>query len=132
VKIRAGLLFLSFVLFCACSGRRGGEQNVRAVVFQKQTFKLLKAPDPEFEAAMEGLLSSSYETAARNHSGDRPMEIGFTYSMSPKGAAYPFSEIEVSCIIQEAHAGSYGPELCGDLFRVLGAKIKRALAARQQ
>ncbi|HAT72691.1 MAG TPA: hypothetical protein DCS63_07730 [Elusimicrobia bacterium] len=128
--VRASAFALAAVFFCACSGSRVGTTNGSAVVFQKQTFKLLKTPDPEFEAAMEGLLSSSYEAAAKNHAGDRPMDIGFTYSMSPRGAVYPFSEIEVSCIIQERHAKSHGPELCGDLFRQLGVKVKRALSGR--
>jgi hypothetical protein len=132
VTARAPLLALAACLACACAGPRGSGGNGSAVVFQKQTFKLLKTPDPDFEAAIEGLLSSSYETAARNHSGDNPMEIGFTYSMSPKGAAYPFSEIEVSCIMQEKYSRGYGPELCGDFFREVAAKVKRAVAAKAQ
>ena len=40
------------------------------------------------------------------------MEIGFTYSLAPKGAVYPFSEIEVSCIMQEKYARRSG-RICG-------------------
>jgi hypothetical protein len=93
---------------------------------------LVKTPDPDLEAALEGMLLSSYEASVKAHSGDEPLKIGFTYSISPKGAIYPFSEIEVDCIMQEKYARRSGPQLCGDFFRELGARVKRAVAGRQQ
>jgi len=81
----------------------------------------------DLEAALERALSSSYAAAVKNHSGDRPMEIGFTYSMAPKGATYPFSEIEVSCILQDKHAAVKGPGICGDFFTELDLQLKRRL-----
>jgi hypothetical protein len=133
VKTRFLVLLLPAALLCACSGRRAGPvASGVAVVFQKQIFKLGRTPDPGLEADLEGLLSASHATAARNHSGDNPMRTGFTYSLSPRGAVYPFSEIEVSCIIQEKYARSTGPELCGDFFRELDVKIKRAVAGRTE
>jgi hypothetical protein len=92
----------------------------------------VKTPDPDLEAALEGMLLSSYNAAVKAHDGDKPLEIGFTYSISPKGAIYPFSEIEVDCIMQEKYAKRSGPQLCGDFFRELGAKVRSATAARQQ
>lgn len=130
MKILAGLLCLSFALFGGCSGPRGSGGPAAAVAFQKKIFKLSKTPNPALEAALEGLLSASYQAAAKNHSGDSPMKIGFTYSLAPRGAVYPFSEIEVSCLIQEKYARSSGPELCGDFFRELDVKIKRAVGGK--
>jgi hypothetical protein len=123
--------------FAACAGPTAGGKKAApgpgaAVVFQKKTFKLVKTPDPDLEASLEGMLLSSFESAVKIHSGDKPMEIGFTYSISPKGSVYPFSEIEVACIMQEKYARHSGPQLCGDFFRELGARVKRAVAARQQ
>ncbi|OGR45325.1 MAG: hypothetical protein A2X35_03515 [Elusimicrobia bacterium GWA2_61_42] len=132
MKTLAGLACLSLALLCGCSGGRPGPaSNGAAVVFQKKNFSLVKVPDPDLEAALEGLLSSSYAVAVKEHSGDTPMDIGFTYSLAPRGAVYPFSEIEVSCIIQEKYARRSGPVLCGDFFRELDLKIKRALADKQ-
>ncbi len=102
-----------------------------AIVFEKRTFKLVRIPDPELEAALEGLLTASYEAAIKDHAGDNPMDIGFTYSLAPKGAVYPFSEIEVSCILQEKYANRRGPELCGYFFTQLDGKIRKAVAGRQ-
>jgi len=102
-----------------------------AVVFEKRTFKLVKVPDPELEAALEGILSDSYDAAVKDHAGDHPMDIGFTYSLAPKGAVYPFSEIEVSCILQDKYARRLGPGLCGFFFGTLDGKIKRAVAGKQ-
>jgi len=98
-----------------------------AINFEKRTFKLVKKPDPALEASLEGILSASYNTAIKNYMGSGPMNIGFTYSLAPRGAVYPFSEIEVSCIMQETYALSSGPKICGDFFRELDVKIKRAL-----
>ncbi len=129
-------LCLAAALLAACGAPRpAGETPVpargAAVVFQKKVFKLVKTPDPELEASLEGLLSASYDVAVKNHSGDKPMEIGFTYSVSPRGAVYPFSEIEVSCIMQERYSRRYGPELCRDFFGEVGARVRRAVAGRQ-
>ncbi len=131
-----GAVSLSVLLVCACSASRPGGEPVQlsgpgaAVVFEKQTFKLSKTPDPDLEGALEGMLSASYDTAVKNHAGDKPMETGFTYSLAPKGAVYPFSEIEVSCIMQETHARRSGPAICGDFFRELGARIKNAVGGK--
>lgn len=102
-----------------------------AIAFEKRTFKLVRLPDPELEAALEGLLTASYEAAVKYHAGDNPMDIGFTYSLAPKGAVYPFSEIEVSCILQEKYSRRKGPELCGYFFTQLEGKIRKAVAGRQ-
>ncbi|HCC48276.1 MAG TPA: hypothetical protein DEQ38_09230 [Elusimicrobia bacterium] len=126
--------------FYSCSGSRPAAQGElqaphsgpsAATVFEKRTFKLVKTPDPDLEAALEGLLSASYDTAVRKHAESSLAEIGFTYSLSPRGAVYPFSEIEVSCILQEKYAPRSGPALCGDFFTELDGKIKKAVAGKQ-
>jgi len=133
---RAALL-LSASFFCACAapepaGRLPDKPSgpSAAIAFEKRTFKLVKTPDPDLEAALEGILTASYDTAVKNHAGDKPMEIGFTYSLAPKGAVYPFSEIEVSCIMQERYAGRSGPQICGDFFEELGIRIKSAVGGK--
>lgn len=129
-------LCLAAALLAACGAPRPAVQapapaHGAAVVYQKAVFKLVKTPDPDLEASLEGLLSASYDVAVKNHSGDKPMEIGFTYSVSPRGSVYPFSEIEVSCIMQEKYSKRYGPELCRDFFGEVGARVKRAVAGKQ-
>lgn len=129
---RALLLPAFFLCACAAPGPAGRLQDKpsgpsAAIAFEKRTFRLVKTPDPDLEAALEGILSASYDTAVKKHAGDKPMEIGFTYSLAPKGAVYPFSEIEVSCIMQERYAGRSGPQICGDFFEELGLRIKSAV-----
>lgn len=102
-----------------------------AIVFEKRTFRLVKTPDPELEAALEPMLTASFDAAVKNLSGDDPLEIGFAYSLAPKGAVYPFSEIEVSCIMQERYARRRGPELCGFFFTDLGHRVEKAVAGKQ-
>lgn len=135
-KIGCLLFFAAFLGACAAPGPAGQSRQDQpsgpgaAIVFEKRTFKLVKTPDPDLEAALEGLLSASYGVAVRNHVGDKPMEIGFTYSLAPKGAVYPFSEIEVSCIMQEKYARRSGPEICGDFFTELDVRIKKAVGGK--
>lgn len=129
------LLPLFAAALCSCSAPRPEQSRKQpgpgaAIVFGKKTFKLVKTPDPELEAALEGMLSASYDIAVKNHAGEKPMDMGFTYSLAPKGAVYPFSEIEVSCIIQEKYARRGGAEICGDFFGKLGGRIKSALGGK--
>lgn len=122
-------------LFCSCAAPAGHVKHGRsaaekpagpgaAVVFARQTFKLSKTPDPGVDAGMQNALDAAFETAVKNHSGEKPMEIGFTYSVAPKGAVYPFSEIEVSCIMQEKYRGK-GARLCSDFFGELEPRFKK-------
>ena len=140
MNIRYSIKFLPLCLAAALLVSCGAPKPARhtaapargaAVVYQKKVFTLVKTPDPELEASLEGLLSASYDVAVKNHSGDKPIEIGFTYSISPRGAVYPFSEVEVSCIMQEKYARRYGPELCRDFFGEVGARFRRAVAGKQ-
>lgn len=132
-------LLAAAVFFCACAAPREAVMTPpqkpagpgAASVFEKRTLKLVKTPDPDLELQLESLLSASYDAAVVRHSGANPMEIGFTYSLSPRGAVYPFSEIEVSCIMQDKFARRHGPGLCADFFSELEQKIKTAVAGRQ-
>lgn len=130
------LLPALFLAACAAPGPAGQQRPEEpagpgaAITFEKRLFKLSKTPDPDLEAALEGFLSASYDAAVRNHAGDKPLEIGFTYSLAPRGAVYPFSEIEVSCILQEKYARRSGPELCGGFFRELDGRLKRAVGGK--
>lgn len=115
----------------AAARREAPAAKGAAIVFEKRSFKLVKTPDPELEAALEPMLTASFDAAVKDHSGDDPMEIGFAYSLAPKGAVYPFSEIEVSCIMQERYARRRGPELCGFFFADLAKRVEKAVAGRQ-
>ena len=135
-SIKLLTFFIAAALLASCGAPRPAVRAVpsargAAVVYQKKVFTLVKTPDPELEGSLEGLLSASYDVAVKNHSGDQPMEIGFTYSISPRGAVYPFSEVEVSCIMQEKYAKRYGPDLCRDFFGEVGARFRRAVAGKQ-
>lgn len=127
--MRIFFLASACALLCACGGggiRPAGDGE--AVAMQRQVFKLLKVPDPEFETELGGLLSASYEAVTKAHSGETGF---FVYSMSPKGAVYPMSEIEVSCLVQKGGSRSAGKKLCAEFFGELGSRIDKALAARR-
>ena len=100
----------------------------QAVAHQTRTYALGKVPDQDREQAFQNLLDSAQAQAAKKYSGDKPMEIGFSYSLTPKGAVYAFSEVEISCLVQASYAAGSGAELCDEFFRVIDSRIKKIAA----
>lgn len=132
---RAAAAAFAAALLCSCTaparqaghGRAAHEKPAgpgAAVVFEKQTFKLSKTPDPDVDAGLQNALDAAFGAAVKNHSGEKPMDIGFTYTVAPKGAVYPFSEVEVACIMQEKYRGK-GEKLCSDFFGELQPRLKK-------
>ncbi len=110
-----------FLLGCVSSG--GPVKPSQMVVAHAgRTYVLGKVPDQEREQAFQDLLGAAHAAALRNHSG--ASEIGFSYSLSPKGAVYAFSEVEVSCLIKKSDA-SQGRKLCSDFFKMVDAGFKK-------
>lgn len=111
--------------FCGCAGTKGhgaSSPRQRAVVNSSRTYALGRVPDQEREQAFQDLLAAAQAEAVRKHGG--AWEIGFAYSLSPRGAVYPFSEVEVSCLMQKADA-SQGEQLCSDFFSAVDAGFKK-------
>ncbi len=99
----------------------------RAVITETRTYVLGKVPDQDREQDFQNLLDSAQAQAAKKHAGDKPLEVGFSYSLTPKGAVYSFSEVEVACLIQ-ASDSRHGAELCADFFRIIDSRIKKIAA----
>ena len=121
------LLFAAaaLTLLLGCAGPKGqgaSSPRQRAVVHSSRNYALGKVPDQEREQAFQDLLEAARADAVKKH-GDA-LEIGFSYSLSPKGAVYPFSEVEVSCLMQKADA-SQGEKLCSDFFSAVDAGLKK-------
>jgi hypothetical protein len=136
-ELRTAAAVLAFALVCGCASGSvlSGDSATAvpsgpssAVVFEKRVFKLSKTPNPEIEAGLQDALDGAFSSAVRSHSGEKPMEIGFTYTVSPKGAIYPFSEVEVACLMQEKYR-SKGVKLCRDFFAAMDTRIKTLTAA---
>ncbi|OGS07569.1 MAG: hypothetical protein A2270_09915 [Elusimicrobia bacterium RIFOXYA12_FULL_51_18] len=118
----AALIFL-----WGCAGPKGpGAPSTRrgAVVYSSRTYALGKIPDQEREQAFQDLLAAAQAVALSKHGG--ASEIGFSYSLAPKGAVYPFSEVEVSCLMQKADA-SQGEKLCSDFFNAVSSGLKSVI-----
>ncbi len=115
----------ALIVLWGCAGPKGrgaSSPRQRAVVHSSRTYALGRVPDQEREQAFQDLLETARTSAVRKHGG--ASEIGFAYSLSPKGAVYPFSEVEVSCLMQKADA-SQGEKLCSDFFSTVDAGLKR-------
>jgi len=115
---------IAFLFLWGCAGPQGpgaSPPRKRAVVHSSRTYALGKVPDQEREQAFQDLLAAAQSEASAKHGS--ASEIGFSYSLAPKGAVYPFSEVEVSCIMQKADA-SEGKQLCFEFFKAVDAGLK--------
>jgi hypothetical protein len=116
-----------YACFCGCAGtgRPGASSpGQRAVVQQSRVYALGKVPDQEREQAFQDLLAAAQAEAVQKHGS--ASEIGFSYSLAPRGAVYPFSEAEVSCLLQKADV-SEGKRLCSDFFKAVDAGLKNII-----
>ena len=123
------LRYLSAVFFFiwGCAGRGGTaapSPRQQAVAHSVRTYELGKVPDQDREQAFQNLLDASHSSALKLHGAAD--DIGFSYSLSPKGAVYPFSEVEVSCLIKKADASS-GKRLCRDFFKAVDSGLPRVV-----
>lgn len=121
--ISAGFLF-----FWGCAGPGGPgappPPRQRVTAHAARTYVLGKVPDQEREQAFQDLLAAAHQEALRKHGG--AAEIGFSYSLAPKGAVYPFSEVEVACLIKKADAAQW-KRLCSDFFKAVDAGLANIL-----
>ena len=122
-------VFVIFLLALgACSALKPGAPapaRERAVVFQTRSYQLSKIPDPDLETALPGIVGESHSYAFKKTAA--PAAAGLSYTLTPKGAVYPFSEVEVSCVIREKYASRYGAGFCSAFFSDLDRKIKDIL-----
>ena len=138
-KIILPIMMFSVLSACFYAEKKGDvlpEQNIKqedpaststkAIVFEKQEFALSKKPDPELQAGFQKILDIAYKKAMETDEEEGQQKIGFMYSWRPTGAINPFSEVEVSCIIQERHL-KQGGELCGKYFAALQLEYKYLL-----
>ncbi|MFA6434368.1 MAG: hypothetical protein WCW52_06700 [Elusimicrobiales bacterium] len=117
--VPTGLLFV-----WACAGPGGPaapSPRQRAVAQAARTYALGKVPDQDREQAFQDLLAAAHSEALKQHGAAN--EIGFSYSLSPKGAVYPFSEVEVVCLIKKADSYS-GKQLCRNFFKTVDAGLR--------
>lgn len=119
---------LFFFLGCAGPGGPGEPSpRQRAVALSGRTYALGKVPDQEREQAFQDLLEAAHAAALKKRAGAD--KIGFSYSLAPKGAVYPFSEVDVSCLIKKTDA-SEGKRLCFDFFNAVDAGLKNIVESR--
>ena len=121
------VLVTVYACFCGCAGagRPGAPSpRQRAVAQQSRVYALGKVPDQERERAFQDLLASAQAEAVKKHGG--ASEIGFSYYLAPRGAVYPFSEAEVSCLLQKSDIPE-GKRLCSDFFKAVDAGIGNIL-----
>lgn len=121
---------LACACLCGCSGRRDSFIPVpsqQALAQEVRTYALGREPDQEREQAFQDLLAAAHAEAMVRR--DASPETGLSYSLSPRGTVYPFSEVEVVCLVKRADS-SQGKALCGEFFKAVNAGLARVIAPR--
>jgi len=115
---------------CGCSGRRDSslpEPSQQALAQAVRNYALGREPDQAREQAFQALLEAAH-AAAMTRRGASP-ETGLSYSLSPRGTVYPFSEVEVVCLVKRADS-SQGKALCREFFNAVDAGLDQVIAPR--
>ncbi|MBI4656784.1 MAG: hypothetical protein HY746_08580 [Elusimicrobia bacterium] len=128
LKILVGIFgFIIALLFISCQWKSGGEAGRpenRAVVFETRTYSIGRIPDQEKERLFQNCLEESADSVLKNI-GSLSADIGFSYTMTPRGAVYPFSEIEISCLVQAKYSRRYARSLCSEFFKEVEKEYDR-------
>ncbi len=132
-KYIAVCISAGFFLLCGCSAKKlGNVQNVdvrpagpnSAVVVSSKKYSLGRALNPKKEQAFQDRVMISADSARKKITGSAGIpDIGFNYTITPKGVVYPFSEVEIECVVQSRYAGRYGADLCSAMFDMIDAKF---------
>lgn len=117
---------------CGCAGvNTGGSGNGvlkpgpnMAVTVETRTYLLGRIPDQEMERAFHNYVMASAKLARKRVLRGKT-GIGFNYTLTPKGAVYPFSDVEVACIVQSRYVRRYGRSLCSEMFMRIDRKFKK-------
>jgi len=117
MKLLLPVIALFFGCGCVFLKSRTPAPRQSALTHSARTYSLGKVPDQDRERAFQDLLAAAQARAARGDSA-----AGFSYSLAPKGAVYPFSEVEVVCLVQRSDSGS-GDDLCSDFFKAVDAGL---------
>jgi len=66
----------------------------------------------------------SADEARKEVLGESGTDVGFNYTITPRGAVYPFSDVETACIIKSNNLKSYGRQLCSLMFSKIETKYQ--------
>ena len=122
----------AFACACICGCYGGGKPpagtSSRYVFAQStRTYVLGREPDQERERAFHDLLAAAHAKALKKIGPS--FEAGVSYSMSPKGIVYPFSEAEVVCLVRKADHAE-GKTFCKEFFKAVDAGFAKVVAPR--
>lgn len=97
--------------------KKNSNENKKIVVFDSREYALTREPNYEVEQDFQNAVSSAFEKAFPD--GDSDARRSFSYAITPKGAVYPFSKVEVGCLVREDLRGKYAREICSRFYDYL-------------
>jgi hypothetical protein len=88
----------------------------------KRIFDISKNPTPTEVKNFQYFTNSCFSQVAAGI--EEFSTKGFVYRISPQGAAYPFSKVEVACVVGENVAPDEAEELCGKFYECISGKYE--------
>ncbi|MDQ7772919.1 MAG: hypothetical protein RDU13_05275 [Elusimicrobiales bacterium] len=92
-----------------------------AVTVETREYAVTPVHDQEREDAFMAVLAAAGDQAASGAG----MDTGFSYTVKPAGAIYPFSKVEIGCRVRGRHAAGRGKAACSEFFSVLDVRLKK-------
>ncbi len=121
---------LACLFLWGCHGHRDQPRRMppsQAIVQSTRIYELGRDPDQQREQAFQDLLAAAHAVALEKR-GASPA-TGSSYSLAPKGAVYPFSKVEVACLVQRADA-SKAKALCREFFKAVDSGFEKVIVSK--
>lgn len=94
----------------------------KTLIYKSKEYFLTKTPNYFIEQDFNKIVEDSFLSVYNNM--DFEIKKSFSYLINPKGASYPFSRVEVNCLVREDLSSTTANELCKLFFDRIDRKYK--------
>jgi len=126
-KYKNYTIILLFLVSCSSfnsekntiSGRNSNE-NKKIVTFKSKEYFLSKTSNYAIEQDFQKIVEDSFSSVFTKLDFD--IKKSFSYIINPKGGIYPFSRVEVRCLVREDLSSKKANEICSSFFEFIDKK----------
>lgn len=101
---------------------KNSNKDKRTIIYKSKEYFLSKTPNYNLEQDFQKIVEDSYLSVFEKLNFD--VKKSFSYLINPKGAFYPFSRVEVSCLVREDLNETKAYEICGEFFKNIDKKYE--------
>lgn len=94
-------------------------ENTAIKVDLSKKYSLSKKQNYELEEKFKTAVENAYLETYSHYN------INFVYTISPEGTIYPFSDVDIRCIIQSPTTSQKVKDVCIHFFKILDSKVEK-------